>query len=126
LPDFSHIRGILMRFPRIAKRYDAAREMFLKHGHWAVFAARFITGLRVFAGILAGVMRMPLWSFLLYSFAGAVCWGFAIGLVGFLFGSSWGTLVHVVGRMDRIALAVIAGGAVVLFVIRTVRRKRLT
>lgn len=100
--------------------------MFLKHGHWAVFAARFVTGVRVFAGILAGVMRMPFGSFLLFSFAGAVCWGFVIGLVGFLFGSSWGTLVHVVGRMDRIALAVIAGCAVVLFLVHTIRRRKLT
>jgi membrane protein DedA with SNARE-associated domain len=122
----SIVGRMLLRFPRIAKRYEAAREMFLKRGHWAVFAARFITGLRVFAGILAGVMRMPFAVFLLYRFAGAVCWGVVIGFVGFLFGSSWGTLVHVVGRMDRIALAVIAGGAVVLFVIHSIRRRKLT
>jgi membrane protein DedA with SNARE-associated domain len=93
----SVVNRLLGRFPRLRKRYDDSQKIFLKHGQWAVFAARFITGLRVFAGILAGAMRMPFLIFLLFSFAGAVCWALAIGYVGFLFGSSWDKLVHFVG-----------------------------
>ena len=85
--------SVVDRFLRVsrgfAKRYDEAQKMFLKHGQWAVFAARFITGVRVFAGILAGALRMPFSTFLLFSFAGAVCWALVIGYVGFLFGGSW-------------------------------------
>ena len=110
----SVVNRFLKRFPRVAKRYDDAQKKFLKYGQWAVFAARFITGLRVFAGILAGALRMPFSIFLLFSFAGAVCWALVIGYVGFLFGSNWDTLVNFVGRMDRIALAIIGGGAVAL------------
>jgi membrane protein DedA with SNARE-associated domain len=119
------VKRFLARFPRIAKRYDEAQKVFLKHGHWAVFAARFITGLRVFAGVLAGVMRMPFLVFMLFSFAGAVCWAFVIGFVGFLFGSSWDTLVKFVGRIDRIALIVIAVVAV-LYLVRAIRRRRVS
>lgn len=118
------INRILPRLPRLQKSYDQARKTFLQHGHWAVFGARFITGIRVFAGILAGVLRMPFGIFLLYSFAGAVCWALVIGLVGFLFGSSWGTLVRVVGRMDRVALAAIVAGAGVLLLARQLRRRK--
>jgi len=101
-----------------------AQKTFLKHGQWAVFAARFITGLRVFAGVLAGVLRMPFSTFMLFSFAGAVCWALAIGYVGFLFGSNWGKLVSFVGRMDRIALVIIASGAAVLLLVFWLRRKK--
>ena len=120
----SLVNRLLSRFPRLRKRYDDAQKTFLKHGRWAVFAARFITGLRVFAGILAGVLRMPFSTFMLFSFAGAVSWAFAIGYVGFLFGSSWSKLVSLVGRMDRIALLIIGGCAVVLIVVRLVRRRK--
>jgi membrane protein DedA with SNARE-associated domain len=120
----SLVNRLLSRFPRLRKRYDDAQKTFLKHGRWAVFAARFITGLRVFAGILAGVLRMPFSTFMLFSFAGAVSWAFAIGYVGFLFGSSWSKLVSLVGRMDRIALLIIGGCAVVLIVVRMVRRRK--
>jgi membrane-associated protein len=122
----SVVNRLLSLFPRLRKRYDDSQKMFLKHGQWAVFAARFITGLRVFAGVLAGVLRMPFSTFMLFSFAGAVCWAMVIGCVGFLFGSSWDKLVHMVGRMDRIALAVMGGAAVVLFLVHMIRRRKTT
>jgi membrane-associated protein len=120
----SVVDRFLRRFPRLAKQYDGAQKMFLKHGHWAVFAARFITGLRIFAGILAGVLRMPFSIFFFYSFAGAVCWSVVILCVGFLFGSNWNKLVNFVSRMDRIALLVIVSCGVVLLLVHLVRRRK--
>jgi membrane-associated protein len=120
----SVVNRFLRRFPRLRKRYDDAQKMFLKYGQWAVFAARFITGLRVFAGIVAGVLRMPFSIFLFFSFTGAVCWALVIGYVGFLFGSNWGRLVNFVSRMDRIALTIIAGCAVALLLVYLVRRRK--
>ena len=116
------VQRLLRAFPWIAKRYDAAQQVFLKHGQWAVFGARFVTGLRVFAGILAGALRMPFSKFMLFSFAGAACWAVVIGYVGFLFGSSWDLLVSTVGRMDRLALAILGGLAAVLVLVHLVRR----
>jgi membrane-associated protein len=118
------VNRLLGRFPRLRKQYDESQKLFLKHGQWAVFAARFVTGLRVFAGVLAGVLRMPFPTFLLFSFVGAVCWATVIGYVGLLFGSSWDKLVHFVGRLDRIALLIIAGIAVMLVLRYLVRRKK--
>jgi membrane-associated protein len=120
----SVVNQFLKRFPRVANRYDDAQKKFLKHGQWAVFAARFITGLRVFAGILAGALRMPFSIFLLFSFAGAACWALVIGYIGFLFGSNWDTLVNIVGRMDRIALTIIGGGVVAVLLLYLVRQRK--
>jgi membrane protein DedA with SNARE-associated domain len=120
----SVVNRFLGHFPRFTKQYNDAQELFLKHGQWAVFAARFITGLRVFAAVLAGTLRMPFSIFLLFSFAGAVCWSLAIGYIGFLFGTSWGKLVSIVGRMDRIALVTIAGCAVMLLLVHLFRRRK--
>lgn len=120
----SLVNRILRRFPRLRKKYDDAQKMFVEHGHWAVFTARFITGVRMFAGVLAGALRMPFWTFLFFSFAGAVCWALVIGYAGFLFGSSWGKLVSIITRMDRIALAIIGVGAVALLLVYLVRRRK--
>lgn len=118
------VNRLLGRFPSLQNRYDDSQKIFQKHGQWAVFAARFVTGLRVFAGVLAGVLRMPFSTFILFSFAGAACWALVIGYVGFIFGSSWDKLVHFVGRLDRIALVVIAGGLAVLFLVHLIRKKK--
>jgi membrane protein DedA with SNARE-associated domain len=114
---------LLKRLPRIRKRYDDSQKVMVKHGRWAVFIARFITGLRVFAGLLAGVLRMPFRVFLLFSFAGAVCWSIAIGYVGFIFGSNWSRLVAFVGRVDRIVLLILLGVAVGWMLLRYCRRQ---
>ena len=119
----SVLHRFLGHFPRMARRYDAAQKKFVKYGSWAVFAARFVTGLRVFAGILAGAVGMRFSVFLLFSFAGAACWAFVIGYVGLLFGSNWGRLVHTVARMDRIVLTTIAGCAILLFLVYKFRRR---
>ncbi len=69
--------------------------------------ARFITGLRVFSGIFAGVFKMPYRRFLVFNFSGAVVWAATMGWVGFVFGSNWGRLVHLVREIDWITLFVL-------------------
>jgi membrane protein DedA with SNARE-associated domain len=118
------VTRILKSFPRIERQYDSAQKLFTQHGQWAVFAARFVTGLRVFAGILAGVLRMPFPIFLFYTFAGAACWALAIGCVGFVFGSSWSRLVAMLGRLDRIALLAILACILILLLVNWARRRK--
>jgi membrane protein DedA with SNARE-associated domain len=51
-----------------------AERSFEKWGMWAVFFGRFIALLRIFAGPLAGVLRMPYWKFLTANVLGGVVW----------------------------------------------------
>ncbi|MET9773098.1 DedA family protein [Streptomyces sp. NPDC006367] len=51
-----------------------AERSFGKWGMWAVFFGRFVALLRIFAGPLAGVLRMPYWKFLIANVLGAVVW----------------------------------------------------
>jgi len=104
-----------------AARYDRAERAVLRYGHWAVFVARFITGLRILAGPLAGAFRMTYSRFLLANFAGAVVWAATIGAVGYALGSSWQRLVHFGKQLDWIVLG--AAAAVVLAIVYRTRRK---
>ncbi|MFI6685082.1 DedA family protein [Streptomyces sp. NPDC050485] len=51
-----------------------AERSFQKWGMWAVFVGRFIALLRIFAGPLAGVLKMPYWKFLIANVLGGICW----------------------------------------------------
>ncbi|GAA3817060.1 DedA family protein [Streptomyces chiangmaiensis] len=64
------------RFPRhFSEGHVATAERsFEKWGMWAVFFGRFIALLRIFAGPLAGVLRMPYWKFLTANVLGGVIW----------------------------------------------------
>jgi len=93
-----------------------------KHGRITIFFARFIFGMRVIAGPLAGVLRMPWKQFLIFNFLGAVLWVTVIAVVGYVFGSRWQWLLELMRRVD-IALLIVAT-AVAIFWWRALRRKR--
>ncbi|MET8681674.1 DedA family protein [Streptomyces sp. NPDC004647] len=52
----------------------SAERSFEKWGMWAVFFGRFVALLRIFAGPLAGVLRMPYWKFLIANVLGGIVW----------------------------------------------------
>ena len=88
-------------------------RFFHRHGPKAVFAARFITGLRVVGAVLAGGSGMAWPTFLFFNATGAVVWCTAVAFAGYSLAYSWQTLERWIGRTSLIALAlVVAIGAV--------------
>ena len=81
--------------------------MFARYGAVTVFFARFVFGLRIVAGPLAGVLRMPWRKFLVFNFLGAAVWVTTISVVGFLFGRSWETVQRGVKELDLAAAIVV-------------------
>jgi membrane protein DedA with SNARE-associated domain len=96
-----HMLGITEE--RIAK----GRKFFTEHGPKAVFFARFIAILRMFAGLVAGVTKMRFGIFLLWNALGALAWSVLFGELGYLFGNNLPRLEHLVGRTSLIALVVV-------------------
>ena len=97
----------IRRFPFMAKSFDHSQMVFLRYGQWAVFAGRFISGLRMFAGILAGLFRMPYRRFLFFNFTGATVWAIAIIYLGFLFGNSWQRVQRQFLEINEIVMAAV-------------------
>ncbi|CAL9612539.1 DedA family protein [Streptomyces sp. enrichment culture] len=64
------------RFPRhFGEGHIATAERsFQRWGVWAVFFGRFVALLRIFAGPLAGVLRMPYGRFLTANVLGGILW----------------------------------------------------
>ena len=64
------------RFPEHAGPDQLAytRHMFSRYGVWAVFFGRFVALLRIFAGPVAGALRMPYPRFLAANAAGGLAW----------------------------------------------------
>ncbi len=86
---------------RIPQRHIRRGErLFARYGSVAVFFARFVFGMRVLAGPMAGVLRMPWRKFAVFNLLGATVWVTVISTIGFLFGRHWGTLVKVVKEFD--------------------------
>ncbi len=95
-------------------------ELFEHYGAWTILVARFIAGLRILAGPLAGVLRMHWRKFALFNFLGAALWVTTISTIGYFFGKHWDKLLAVMKDVNLMLFAV----AVVVGVIYWIKRHR--
>jgi membrane protein DedA with SNARE-associated domain len=104
-------RPLLARYQAFFRIKDATvargESLFEKYGSLTVFFARFVFGMRIIAGPLAGVLRMHWRRFAIFNLLGAGLWVTVISVAGYLFGQHWGRLERVVQRFD-VAVAVVA------------------
>jgi membrane protein DedA with SNARE-associated domain len=103
-------RGLLERYRSLFRIQQGtlvrSENLFTRYGPVTIFFARFVFGLRIIAGPLAGVLRMPWRRFLLFNLLGAAVWVVTISGVGYLFGQHWSRLEQNIKRID-VALAIV-------------------
>jgi len=120
-------RRLLQRYQHVFRVRDRTirrgERLFERHGHVAIFFARFIFGMRIIAGPLAGVLRMPWRQFVIFNFLGAAAWVTTISLLGYCFGSQWNTLVRVMGRVNLVIAIIVL--ALLVFVWHRYRERML-
>jgi membrane protein DedA with SNARE-associated domain len=68
---------------------DRVDRFFVKYGALAVFVGRLLPVIRTFISLPAGIARMPVWKFQLYSFAGSLPWCLALAYIGVVLGEAW-------------------------------------
>ncbi len=101
-------------FERQRRRVLTVGEPFFeRHGPKAVFAGRFILGLRVWASWLAGATHMRWRTFLLWNALGGICWATVMGLAAYFLGHAAGNLISTFGIFGLVAVAVLALSAYV-------------
>jgi membrane protein DedA with SNARE-associated domain len=118
-------RALVLRWGRYvhitAARLDKAEAFFARHGGWIITVARFIEVLRQVNGIVAGTTGMRWLRFLAFNALGAALWVGTWVSLGYLAGSSIGTIYHYITDYSLyilIALAVLLAGYTVWRVLR--------
>jgi membrane protein DedA with SNARE-associated domain len=108
------------------ERLERAEALFERRGWLAVFTGRFVALLRIFAGPLAGMHRMPWPGFVVANATGGAIWVAVIVVVGTLIGKNLDRAITFVGRAGYIGLAlgILVAGAYVVVRIRLARRHR--
>ena len=90
-------------------RISHMERYFESHGDKTILVARFITGLRVFAALLAGSSRMQWRTFAIFNMLGAVLWSFGFVFLGYFAGERWRSVFDLLRRrLPLIAVVVIA------------------
>lgn len=118
-------RSLLERYGKyvLITRHDLERadRWFARYGDAAIFFSRLLPVVRTFISFPAGVSRMNLYKFSLYTFAGAFPWSIGLAYGGYKLGEHWEQLRAVMRPFDiPILIGLLA--LVVLYVVHHLRR----
>lgn len=90
-------------------KLDLADAWFERYGHEAVLISRMLPIIRTFISLPAGIARMDLKKFIIYSFFGSLPWVFVLGFIGVQLGSKWDIIREYFQILDIIVVISIIG-----------------
>lgn len=100
------------------------QQWFEKYGRASVFLTRLVPVFRTFISIPAGIAKMRVSLFVLYTFIGAIIWDAILIYLGFEFGANY---LEITGFFDQYTYAAVAVGAILIvaWFYRALRRRKL-
>jgi membrane protein DedA with SNARE-associated domain len=111
-------RPLLDRYGRYvgigAEDLDRADAWFERWGAWAVFLGRMVPLVRTFVSYPAGIARMPLGRFLLFSALGSLPWNLALIVAGYLVGDNYEQIAAALKPYEYVIYAIVFGLVAVL------------
>lgn len=111
-------RPILDRYGRYAgigaDDLDRADRWFERWGSWAVFFGRMVPLVRTFVSYPAGISRMPMGRFLLFTTLGSVPWNAGLIVAGFVVGENYEAISAAMKPYEYVIYALVIGITVLL------------
>ena len=93
--------------PESQRQIDRLKTFMDKHGHLAIFYARFLAGIRALVYLTAGSLEVRPSRFLFYDALGAVISVPIVVSIGYFFGAQIGMVIHYLGGFERLIWVVI-------------------
>jgi membrane-associated protein len=107
---------------RVSGTMEKGASALNSRGAIAVLVGRFTAVLRALMPALAGTVKMPYRTFVVYNAIGGIVWGIGYCLLGYLAGSAYAAVARQVGTGFAIAIAVLVAAALVIWAVRRHRR----
>jgi len=108
-------RLFLIRYGKyllISKEHiEFAEELFNKHGEITILVSRMLPAVRTVISFPAGIGKMRIDKFIIYTFVGSLPWNFILTYIGFIYGENWFILFEIFRKLD---LIIIVDGALIL------------
>jgi membrane protein DedA with SNARE-associated domain len=105
---------------------EKAETWFERHGEAAVFLGRMAPGVREIISIPAGIGKMNLPKFIMFTFLGSFAWSIALTLLGYFAGQAWEQYSKQLSSVFSLAAIMIVGGFLIILGIRYYSRRKRT
>jgi len=104
-------------------KLEKMEAFFVNHGSFSTFVSRLIPGVRQVVSLPAGLSKMPLRKFALYTTLGAGIWAIVLVLVGYFIGENEALIKAYLHQIILVTLGLIAVGSMVYIYIHKKQQK---
>ncbi len=105
-----------------SEKIQKAENYFNERGKISTFVGRLIPGIRQLISIPAGLARMNMVSFILYTFLGAVIWNSVLALLGYI-AQGQSDLINKYSHELSVAILAVFLILIVYFILKNLRKK---
>lgn len=98
-----------------------SEKWFRKYGEVIVFASRLLPAVRTYISLPAGIAKMNIKRFIIYTFAGSFIWSLILAYIGVLLGENW-EKIHVYFQKFDLVIVVAAVVAVIFYIWHKVKK----
>ena len=111
-------REVILRYGKYIllkkSHLDWTESFFKKYGNGSTFVSRLLPAIRTYISLPAGIAKMNLKKFAIYTFAGSIIWSTMLTYVGIALGEEWTKIKQYTHYID---IAVIVGIIIVVIIL---------
>ena len=97
---------------------------FQKYGKIAVLLGRLAPGIRELISVPAGLAKMNLIPFILFTFIGSFIWSLSLTMIGFYLGEAWDEFAHESSEVSHITAIIIIVSIIAILVYKIIIKKK--
>ena len=86
---------------------DTANVWFARYGGWAVALCRVVPIVRSLISIPAGLRKMPLVTFIVFTAGGSLVWNTVLITAGYILGDNWDHVEEYVGYLQYVVILIV-------------------
>lgn len=120
-------RAAILRYGRYVMLREShlsiAENWFRRYGDKMIFLSRMTPLVRTVISLPAGISRMDLKKFSLYTFVGSIPWNIAMAYIGFILGQNWVEIEGTANVLDILVVAVVIA-VIAFYIVRRYAKKR--
>lgn len=94
---------------------EITESYFKKYGDRSTFISRMLPAVRTYISLPAGVAKMNLRKFIIYTLIGSIIWNSALTYIGIQLGQEWKNILHYSDYFDGIVIVGVIVAIVIFF-----------
>ncbi|MBN1487104.1 MAG: DedA family protein [Anaerolineae bacterium] len=126
--DESRVRMLIQRYGNwfllTEEDLDRALEWFGRYDEYVIFFGRMVPIIRSLISVPAGLAKMNMVRFSMYTAVGTALWSFLLAFAGRMLGQNWILVTDFISQYEHFVIAA-CGIGVVVFVVSRLRQRKL-